>query len=558
MKRIFALMLSAAMIIAVFTGCVTKEKTPSGSGTEVTNQSSLPEGTTKDSIPDYLNPVGKYPITKEKISVRMMASKDATQPDDWNELLVFQRLEKDTNVHIDFEIVNGDVFQTQMSVQLASNNYPDIFARGMIVDNENTYGPTGKFMELTELIERYSPNLQKLWKLHPDSKAGMTTPDGKIYGLCYYYPSIANVPITSFFNESWMNNVGIQKVPETTEELHKMLKAFKEKDANNNGDPNDEIPFSYVGVGAFRLYIQPAITGYTGGSDSSGWDIDDNGKVVYIPELDVYKDYLEYCNMLYKEELVDPEFITQDMNQLRAKIKSNLVGMYNMSPTILNGTDVEARGENQICLPPLTSPTNSKKVLAAPINMTTPNAVITDKCKYPEAVIRYFDMFYASEEDAYNNFCGKTVLLGYENEHWRYTNKEKTNYEFIAPIVNSDDINKSISVTMFLPGYVNINSMLVSNKYMTQKVDEYIKKQKPYNRYAFPAMARYTKQEAEQVSLPATDLDNYVKMMEAKFIIGEEPLSKFSDYQKELKTYKVDEIKAVKQAVYDRWIKSSK
>ena len=33
-------------------------------------------------------------------------------------------------------------------------------------------------------------------------------------------------------------------MPTTTEELREVLRAFKEQDANGNGDPNDEIPLS--------------------------------------------------------------------------------------------------------------------------------------------------------------------------------------------------------------------------------------------------------------------------------------------------------------------------
>lgn len=559
MKRSVILILVLTLLSGMLAGCGGTESS-AGGGTETSAAASSETGTAPEgsTVPDYMNPVGQYPIAKDKITVSMMAQKDATQPDDWNELLVFQRLEKLTNVHFDFEIVSKEAFPTQMNVKLASNNYPDVLARGLVPNDEDTYGPAGKFIELTDLIRQYMPNLQKLWGEVPDVKAAMTTTDGKIYGLGYYFPSSGNVPVVSFFNEAWMKNAGIAKVPETTDELYAMLKAFKEKDANGNGDPDDEIPFSYVGVGAFHLYIQPAFTGYTGGSNADGWDIDENGKVVYIPALDTYKDYLEYCNKLYKEGLVDPEFVTQNMEQLRAKIMSNLVGMYNMSPTIMNGTDVEARDENQICLPPLTSPTNSKKVLAAPSSIATSSAVITDKCKYPEAVARYFDLFYASEEDAVENFCGKTVLLGYENEHWKYTDEAKTKYEFIPPITNSDDLNKSVSITMYLPGYVNNMAMQVSNKYMTQKIEESQKKQKAYEVTSFPGMARYTKEEADKISLAATDLNNYVKMMEAKFITGEESPENFEAYRAELNKYKLEEIKAVKQTVYDRWDAASK
>ena len=199
-------LLILAMLTGLLAGCGGEK---SAGGDEASSpQPTVTSTQTADSTPestgaaDPMNPVGQYPIMKEKITVSMMASKDVTQPDDWNDLLVFQRLEELTNVHFDFQVVSGDAFPTQMNVKLASNSYPDVLARGLTTDDEDTYGPAGKFIDLTDLIDQYMPNLQKLRAEIPDFKAAMTTTDGKIYGLGYYFPSSANVPITSFFNET--------------------------------------------------------------------------------------------------------------------------------------------------------------------------------------------------------------------------------------------------------------------------------------------------------------------------------------------------------------------
>ena len=46
-----------------------------------------------------------------------------------------------------------------------------------------------------------------------------------------------------WINKAWLDRVGME-VPQTTEEFKEVLRAFKEQDANGNGDPNDEIPLS--------------------------------------------------------------------------------------------------------------------------------------------------------------------------------------------------------------------------------------------------------------------------------------------------------------------------
>ncbi|MFQ9679625.1 MAG: hypothetical protein ACLRZH_05580 [Ruthenibacterium lactatiformans] len=60
--------------------------------------------------------------------------------------------------------------------------------------------------------------------------------------------------------------MGVDKVPETTDELYDMLVAFKEQDANGNGDPSDEIPFTCVGLTTtIRDLLIPAFTGLPDG-----------------------------------------------------------------------------------------------------------------------------------------------------------------------------------------------------------------------------------------------------------------------------------------------------
>ena len=46
-----------------------------------------------------------------------------------------------------------------------------------------------------------------------------------------------------YIRKTWLDALGLE-IPTTVEEYHNVLKAFKEQDANGNGDPNDEIPYS--------------------------------------------------------------------------------------------------------------------------------------------------------------------------------------------------------------------------------------------------------------------------------------------------------------------------
>ena len=49
----------------------------------------------------------------------------------------------------------------------------------------------------------------------------------------------------AWINQTWLDNLGLE-MPTTPEELYTVLKAFKEQDANGNGDPGD-VDVEYLG-----------------------------------------------------------------------------------------------------------------------------------------------------------------------------------------------------------------------------------------------------------------------------------------------------------------------
>ncbi|KKO53643.1 extracellular solute-binding protein [Paenibacillus sp. DMB20] len=538
-KGILALLLSTALFGSLLSGCASPSKEAEGDKPE-----DAPAA--KAGVPDYMNPVGEYPIVKEKIKIRVMGKKDPGGPE-WGDLEIFKRLAEKTNIELEFELSEGDTFNEQKNIALVGGEYADIILRGADKTDEETYGPQGVFLDLTDLIDQYAPNLKALMAKDPSIKASITSMDGKIYGLPYIFNTSTTQGHLGFFDSQWMKNAGIGKEPATTDELYEMLKAFKEKDANGNGDPGDEIPFSAVGLNAFQQLLMPAFTGLTGGI---GFDVNEAGEVVYVPAMKEYKDFLVYTNKLYKEGLIDPEFTTQTSQQWQAKVKGNLVGIYNASPTLL---DAETTKTEQLSLAPLTSPVNDKKVVRLPFNLYTSKAIITDKCKHPEAAMRLLDMFYATEENAVDGFSGNTVFLGYEGEHWKYTDDSKSQYEWIAPVTGFGDINKSVSVNMELPGYLNFMAMPANNPLMEMKVTQVQEKQVPYYKDAYPVNARFTAEESEKGNVIENDLYTYVTLMTTKFIIGEEPLDKFDSYIATLDKMGLQDLIKIKTDALNRW-----
>jgi putative aldouronate transport system substrate-binding protein len=552
-KKVLALILSGVLCISVLSGCTEDDKNVSNSPSpSVSNPASPSASPSAVTTPDYMNATG-YPITKEPVTIKALGQKDPGGTE-WGDLRLFQEMEKITNIKFDFELVETTNFSEKKNLALATGQYPDVIIRNhsQIMDEE-LYGPQGTFIDLAPLIDQYSPNLKALMEKEPQVKPSITSLDGSIYGLPYFCRTATRNPHTCYMNGIWLDNLGISE-PKTTDEFYEMLKAFKEKDANKDGDPNNEIPWSASRVNSpADPFLMSAFTGSVANSTRKYFDVME-GKVVYAPVLDGFKEYLEYCNKLYKEDLMDPETFTQTSQQWQAKAKSGNVGVFNVSPTIMdpNSTD------RYITLEPLTSSTNSLKVVPDDDLVYTTAAVITDKCMYPEALIRYFDIWFADEEHAVEGICGTTLFVGYEGEHWKYTDDTKKKYEMILPIKNIIDLNKEITVTEYLPGYLDFTASPTGSKFMEMKVSETWAKQYPYVREAFPANIRYTSEETEKLSVAENDLFTYTVQMETKFVTGEESLENYDKFVEELDKIGLSDIIKIKQNAYDRWMAASK
>ena len=154
------------------------------------------------------------------------------------------------NIDIEFSVAQAGGFKEKMNLMFASGDLTDIVTTGaggtdrMDKATEALLGSQGLIIPLNEYIDSVSIGYSEAFKQLPGLREFITTPDGNIYSL----PNVDGSLHIQFNNKLWLNtvwldNLGLEK-PTTTEELYQVLKAFKEQDANGNGDPNDEIPLS--------------------------------------------------------------------------------------------------------------------------------------------------------------------------------------------------------------------------------------------------------------------------------------------------------------------------
>ena len=537
--KLFSIITVILLIGALFTACSESSKTKSVQSTGKTE----PQMT---KAPDNLNATD-YPIVKKPITLKMMGISNSMQAP-WDKMVIFQDLEKKTNIHFEFSNAPAASFQEKKNLAFASNDLPDIFFGADIeVPDQVNYGSQGALIPLEKLIDQYAPNIKKLLEDRPEIRKTITASDGHIYAL----PSINDEPRGRmpkvWINSDWMNALKLQ-MPNSTDELYNILKAFKDKDPNGNSKP-DEIPLTFYskeGLNGLRF----GLLANFGLLDSRIGAKDD--KVYYAPMRDEYKQYLTFMNKLFKEKLIDQEAFTQTTQQMTAKGNAGTLGVFEgAAPFLVVKMDDNTK---YLSLPPLTSPTNSQKQWPINSGIRTGEFAITKNNKFPEATMRWVDYFYSDEG-------GRYMFIGPEGMAWNWDSSKTTWTKTTAPspFKNPEEYRGSITPNMgtMTPGVVPNSFMSKFGFPPAQHIIGQVQKNYvPNIKLQFPTVF-LTPDEQSKVNAVITDIQTYAEQMEAKFIIGNEPISNWDNYIGTLKKMGIENVVNIYQVAYDKW-KSSK
>lgn len=240
---------------------------------------------------------------------------------DVNDMEWLEEAEKRAGVDIKWEEVTAD-WDQKKGAMLAGGDIPDLIVGPNAITDADFSKFKGLFEDLTPLIEEHGPNIQKMFEEKPESKVIACQLNGEIYGLPKYQRFWPDTATRQFINQQWLDNLGLEQ-PKTWDELYEVLKAFKEEDANGNGDPNDEIPmdFAPVGTGGFGFFQPTVLLGSTGmtivGGGGQGYFAED-GEVKNFFVDERYKEMVEFLNKLWKDKLISAEAFTQDYTKFQS------------------------------------------------------------------------------------------------------------------------------------------------------------------------------------------------------------------------------------------------
>lgn len=320
-----------------------------------------------------------------------------------------QKVEDAAGVDIEWQEITAD-WDQKKGTMLASGDVPDLFVGPNVITDADFAQFQGLFQDLSGMLDQ-APNVQKMFEEKPDTKRIATQPDGKIYGLPKYqrfWPSSAS---RLYINQKWLDNLGLS-VPTTWDELYDVLVAFKEKDANGNGNPNDEIPMDWPGGigGYFNAAYLLGGTGMTLTDGSGQGYFVEDGQVKNFLTDERYKELITFLNKLYKAGLINPEVFTHDYTKYQSVARGE--GDTAKVGFTLGWVASDRFGEQ--LAPQYTSMTPPKATPDAQVswsydynslNYGVNHVVMSAKSKNKEAAMRFINELYAPE-------VGMQVLFG--------------------------------------------------------------------------------------------------------------------------------------------------
>lgn len=518
MKKTKYLLLIALTLILIVTGCADSDKS---------------SGSTDDERDENLNKSG-FPIVNDEINLDFFAGQAPATHPDWNDVLIFNHYEEMTNIEIDWEMAPTNAIAEQRNLALGSGNLPDAFhSAGLTISDLTKYGDEGVFLPLNDLIAEYAPNFKKILDENPAIENSITMADGNIYS----FPMISDPEFAShriqarpFIHKEWLDELKLT-MPETTDEFYEFLKAVKEK--NPSKGKIEETPFGGPGIDTLVNYLKGSFGLANRGSSNANIDADpETGELRFFPISDQYKDFMAYLHKLFEEELIEQNIYSIDHTQFIANLGEAKYGsVVWFAPEEVSSPE---GGAQYIGMPTLKGPYGDKTLTQIGVPVLVPGAfVITSANEHPEATVRWIDYFYGEEGM-------KLFFMGVEGE--TYQVDENGKLKFVDKIINSEEglsFEQEVAKYLTFPGG-GFPSMVtqelfqgVANAPQSLEASDKLEANLINDDDIWPILT-HTKEENDELQGFGSDIETYVIEMRDRFISGQEPLSNWDDYIKEL------------------------
>jgi putative aldouronate transport system substrate-binding protein len=465
----------------------------------------------------------------------------------YGEVELWKRYEKRTNVHIDWISVTDEERNEKRNLSIASGDLPDAYYRCAFSNADLlNYGMDGLFINLMPLIPEYAPYFKVMMDADRAISKGITQADGKIYSLPFLCDFLsANFGTKIFYNQKWLDSVK-RPEPATADEILSLFRLYKQV---NPGGREKCIPLECNDIGGVVTYFHGIFGLQNRGSNTRWVDMDPKTNTLrFFLGADEYRSEMEFINLLYREQLLNPDIFTNNLNLAGANMQNQFVGAYiAVNPVAAGQFAVDYIGGGV-----LEGPTGVKLANGINPKMRDPGALtITKVNKYPELTMKWADYFY-SEEGVLEYY------MGWEGETFTIENGVYTYVPFITN--NPSGLTLDQAVSQFVPWPGAGQPTLQTEKYskggasMPQAVDA-TRKCNDYFPKEIWAQFTHTAEESERLIPLITDLTTCINEARANFITSGVTDASWNKYLSDLRSIGLEEFMKIQQDAYNRYIR---
>lgn len=418
-RRVFAALLSAALLGTAFAGCSGGEAPVSGD-TAPAPSSSADQAPAPSAEPAEAPAAGvSYPMNTAVTLTYWIELNGANVAPNYNSLndTEFSKyLEEETGVHVEY--ISPAVGDAQQSFNLlvASGNMPDIIDYGWNRSPGYPGGPEAAInnkiiIPLNDLLDTYAPDLKAILDENPSYDKMIKTDSGNYYIFpVMKLDDYLNTTYGLVLRGDWLKELGLE-VPETIDDWHTVLTAFK----NEKGA---EFPLSYFNGDVFNLFNNGMFIGAYG--ITKEWFLQD-GNVTYGANEAAYKDFLKLMSQWYAEGLLDNNIATLDQVTVDSNILTDKTG----ATSLWLGSGLGKY------IPELRAIKEDATLVAAPypvlnkgdepqfnslLNMFDgAGACITTQCKNPEIAVQFLNYGYSEKGRKTYNYGREGISYTVDN-----------------------------------------------------------------------------------------------------------------------------------------------
>lgn len=572
LKKALSLVLGSAILIATLTGCGSADDTSSTPTSNATESSSITSSSSTDSSDT---------ATGEGTTLTIGLVQN-TLTTDYEDNYLTNLIEESTGVNLEFFFFPSDSTEAKQKFSMmvaGGEKLPDIVCLSLSDIERYNYGSGGYFIPLNDYMENDAENwniMMDTWAT-PEQKANLLRDaysfDGNMYVFPTFYCDPADaVALYMSINQTWLDNLGLE-VPTTTDELYNVLKAFKEQDANGNGDPNDEIPMmGHTGwQGDVSTFLMNSFTYYAFNGDFGYQLTAEDGQLRAPFVTDEFREGLRFIHKLVEEGLLSDLSFSQTDAELKSIMQApddqdSLVGVVVGHPSPIFGSGV-ARVKDYIGIPSLEGPNG---VEYAPFNYQggSNSIFITCDCENPDEAFRFLDAMQDTE-------LSLSMRFGEKDVHWRYAEGESRysgigeeytavyeqgfNPDEIVPWTTENNIIWHDNTLNSLPPLLMGGNLNVP---YTDELQEYKLGELCYNTFParynlhpeeMPIKVIFNEEETNRINDIQTSIQTYVDESITRFALGDMDIeSGWDAYLAELDAMGLSEYLETSQTAYDR------